>query len=325
MPGWRKKDSTTKNAPSADTKMNAKIDSEIWDDPDFMELHDSEKLAVFWILTKVNLLGYVEITPRKFSRDIEAPFEIVEGACKGLPRGFVRTERGVWCRNYIRKQFGYGHALERSHMAKSIRKQLENVPDQVRILVLEEYPEISPDPKGLCSSLEATREGEGEIEIEIEEGGVGETPALPSLPHPPHPILARLRALFRIRPETRLDATTHKAWEKNKKSAAALTESDLSVLEWAYRQKEGDAAKYRRRDLATLLNNLTSEVTRSYQWSRAAGATPGPATEPEGWRDLIEREYPECNLSTWAALPESMKAFVHFQLRAAQPAALPAA
>ena len=160
--------------------------------------------------------------------------------------------------------------------------------------------------------LVPTGDGEGEAGAEI-------------FPAATPPALSRLRALFRIRPESNLDISTRKAWEKNKKSAAALTESEWSVLEWAYRQKEGDAAKYRRRDLATLLNNLTTEVTRAREWSRAAGATPGPATEPEGWRDIVEAEYPECNLSTWAALPESMKAFVHFQLRAAQPAALPAA
>jgi hypothetical protein len=302
--------------------MTTKISDQIWDDPDFMELSDSEKLAVFWILTKVNLLGYVESTPRKFARDLEAPFESLEGACKGLARSFVKTQRGIWCRNYIRKQFGCGQALARSHMAKSIRKQIADAPEDLRLLIEEEYPEIfSPShesPKGLGSSSEATREGEGEGEIEREgetaEGGPGET----------HPALLRARRLFRMRDTTILDAKSQQAWQKNKKAWAALPETDWRHLEWAYAQAEGDAARYRRRDLQILLNNLTAEVTRARGWAAAAGVRPSaPPAEPTGWRDLITSEFPECNLTTYAALPESMKAFVRDRL--ARPTPAPAA
>jgi len=298
--------------------MTTKITDEIWDDPDFMELQDSEKLAVFWILTKVNLLGYVESTPRKFARDLEAPFESLEGACKGLARSFVKTERGVWCRNYIRKQFGCGQSLARSHMAKSIRKQIAAAPEEVRQLIEAEYPEIfsspSHSPKELRSSLEATREGEGEGEIEREEGGPGET----------HPALLRARRLFRMRDTTILDAKSQQAWQKNKKAWAALAETDWRHLEWAYAQAEGDAARFRRKDLATLLGNLTTEITRARGWAATAGVRPAaPPAEPTGWRDLIEAEFPECNLTTYAALPESMKAFVRDRL--ARPPPAPAA
>lgn len=293
--------------------MTTKITDEIWDDPDFMELADPEKLAVFWILTKVNLLGYVESTPRKFARDLEAPFESLEGACKGLARSFVKTQRGVWCRNYIRKQFGSGQSLARSHMAKSIRKQLADCDEEVRTLIEAEYPEIllppPESPKGLGSSLEATREGEGEGEIEREgetaEGGPGET----------NPALLRARRLFRMRDTTPLDAASHKAWSKNKKAWAALPESDWAHLEWAYAQTEGTAHTYRRKDLPQLLNNLTAEVTRARGWAAAAGARPSaPPAEPPGWRDIITSEFPEANLTTYAALPESMRAFVRDRL-----------
>lgn len=312
--------------------MDPKISADIWDDPDFMELQDSEKLAVFWIVTKVNLLGYVEATPRKFARDLEAPFESIEGACKGLPRGFVRTERGIWCRNYIRRQFGCGQSLARSHMAKSIRKQINDAPEEVQRLVQEEYPEIfssSPQsPKGLGSSLEATREGEREGEGEGDEGGLGETLHLEALPASPgpadHPSLARLRALFRMKPTTPLDKTTLKAWQENKKTAAAITEDDWRFLEWAYRQREGDAATFRRRDLSVLLRNLTTEILRARAWAaaaRAAVATPA-ATEPEGWQDIITSEDPSYNCTTWWDLPESLKSFVREKLAAGKtPAA----
>jgi hypothetical protein len=140
-------------------------------------------------------------------------------------------------------------------------------------------------------------------------------------PEQPHPHLARLRELFRIQPSTPLDASASRAWEKNKKSAAALSEEDWRALEWAYRQKDGDAYKFRRKDLSTLLNNILAEVLRARQWAASAGVTPRApmaTVEPEGWREIVGTEYPEVNISTWAALPESMKNFVrHYQKQTA--------
>ena len=302
--------------------MTTKITSAIWDDPDFMELSDAEKLCIFWVLTKSNLLGWIEATPRKLARDMEAPFKHLEGACEKLPRSFVLTPRGVWCRNYIRKQFGHGQSLARSHMSKSLRKQLADAPEEIQTIILQEYPEIESSlpstPKELGSSLEATREGEGEIEGEIE----GETLLLESqtpTPAAPHPVLTRFRNLFRLRPETPLDSSATRAWAKNKKAAAAVSEEDWRFLEWAYRQKEGAAAQFRRKDLATLLNNILAEVTRARDWAGREGVSLNAAAsapmEPAGWRDLIETEFPEVNLSTWANLPDSMKSWVREKQR----------
>ena len=308
--------------------MTTKITSAIWDDPDFMELSDAEKLCIFWVLTKSNLLGWIEATPRKLARDMEAPFKHLEGACEKLPRSFVLTARGVWCRNYIRKQFGYGQSLARSHMSKSLRKQIADAPEEIQTLILQEYPEIEcslpSSPKELGSSLEATREREGEIEGEIE----GETLLLEtetSKPEATHPVLTRFRNLFHIRAETPLDSSATRAWEKNKKAAAAVSEDDWRFLEWAYRQKEGAAAQFRRKDLSTLLNNILAEVTRARDWAQREGmslsAAPTLSAEPQGWQDLVTSEYPEVNLSTWANLPESMKAWVREKYRSQQAAA----
>ena len=300
--------------------MTTKITSGIWDDPDFMELSDAEKLCIFWVLTKSNLLGWVEATPRKLARDIEAPYEHLEGACAKLPRSFVLTLRGVWCRNYIRKQFGQGQSLARSHMSKSLRKQIADAPEEIQKLILQEYPEIEASlpssPKELGSSLEATREREGEIERE------GETLLLESetpKPETTHPVLTRFRNLFNLRDSTPLDSSSSRAWEKNKKAAAAVSEDDWRYLEWAYRQKEGAAAQFRRKDLATLLNNILAEVTRARDWAGREGvslsASASAPMEPSGWRDLIETEFPEVNLSTWANLPDSMKSWVREKQR----------
>jgi hypothetical protein len=152
----------------------------------------------------------------------------------------------------------------------------------------------------------------GDMILEVEES---------PKPEQPHPHLARLRELFRIQPSTPLDASASRAWEKNKKSAAALSEEDWRALEWAYRQKDGDAYKFRRKDLSTLLNNILAEVLRARQWAASAGVTPRApmaTAEPDGWREIVGTEYPEVNISTWVALPESMKNFVrHYQKQTA--------
>jgi len=153
-----------------------------------------------------------------------------------------------------------------------------------------EYTPISP-------------QGDEELELDCEESSA-----------PEHPVLTRLRDLFRMKPGTDFDASTHRAWQKNKKSAAALPESDWALLAWAYRQTEGDAYRFRRRDPATLLNNLLAEVLRAREWAKAAGVNPTAArprpTEPEGWQDIITSTDPSYNCTTWFELPESLRAFV---------------
>jgi hypothetical protein len=138
-------------------------------------------------------------------------------------------------------------------------------------------------------------------------------------PAPTHPVLTRFRNLFNLRDSTPLDSSSSRAWEKNKKAAAAVSEEDWRFLEWAYRQKEGAAAQFRRKDLATLLNNILTEVSRARDWAGRSGAsvsaTAPVSTEPAGWRDLIETEFPEVNLTTWALLPDSMKFWVREKQR----------
>jgi hypothetical protein len=182
-------------------------------------------------------------------------------------------------------------------------------------------------PKETCSQPMRT---ESEHHAQLDKNRIDISPIVPTgdmnleveeapKPEETHPHLARLRALFRIQPSTPLDTSSLRAWEKNKKSAAALTEDEWRTLEWAYRQKEGPAAQFRRKDLSTLLNNLLAEVTRSGEWATRSGYHPSAAAtapvEPAGWRDLIETEHPECNLTTWAALPDSMKAWVREKQR----------
>ena len=182
-------------------------------------------------------------------------------------------------------------------------------------------------PKDSCAQPMRT---ESEHHAKLDKNRIDNTPIVPTgdmelvmecepTPAPTHPVLTRFRNLFNLRDSTPLDSSSSRAWEKNKKAAAAVSEDDWCFLEWAYRQKEGAAAQFRRKDLATLLNNILTEVSRARDWAGRSGAsvsaTAPVSTEPAGWRDLIETEFPEVNLTTWALLPDSMKSWVREKQR----------
>jgi hypothetical protein len=184
-------------------------------------------------------------------------------------------------------------------------------------------------PKDSCSQPMQT---ESEHHAQLDKNRIDNTPIVPTgdmeleiecepTPAAPHPVLTRFRNLFNLRPETPLDSSATRAWVKNKKAAAAVSEEDWRFLEWAYRQKEGAAAQFRRKDLATLLNNILAETQRARDWAGRSGVSvsaSAPASmEPKGWQDLVTSEFPECNLSTWALLPDSMKAWVREKQSAA--------
>jgi hypothetical protein len=286
--------------------MTTKITSAIWDDPDFMELLDAEKLCIFWVLTKSNLLGWVEATPRKLARDMEAPFKDLEAACLKLPRSFVITPRGVWCRNYIRKQFGYGQSLARSHMSKSLRKQIADAPEEIQKLILQEYPEIQCSlpfpPKELGSSLEATIEGEGEIEREIEgeEGGVGETVLAPpskiSVSTPP-----LRRGNYLPDDEFWKEMQVHYPYIN-------IEVESRKMDAWLFANPD---RKKTRKFCINWLNKIEPPLLT------AKNPMPVKQMEPQGWQDLVTSEFPECNLISWEKLPESMKAWVREKQSAA--------
>lgn len=218
----------------------------------------------------------------------------------------VETEEGVQIARF--DEHNGASAKRRASEAKRmqfVRKPKESCSQPMRTEI-EQHAQLDKNRIDISPIVPT-----GDMILEVEES---------PKPEQPHPHLARLRELFRIQPSTPLDSSATRAWEKNKKTAAALSEEDWRTLEWAYRQKDGPAHQFRRKDLSTLLNNLLAEVIRARQWASAAGVNPRApmaTVEPEGWREIVGTEYPEVNISTWAALPESMKNFVRYQKQTA--------
>lgn len=152
--------------------MHPKITNKIWADSNFIELDDKGKLAVFWLITNANYAGYVEVTEKRLKRDLEVDINILNEACGQMGYNFVKTDRGIWLRNYIRRQVGDGVSLQRNNIAKTVLKHLEqDSPEELKSMVYEEYPQLEALGKDLESPWEGlSKEKEREKDLEIVEG-----------------------------------------------------------------------------------------------------------------------------------------------------------
>ena len=79
-------------------------------------------------------------------------------------------------------------------------------------------------------------------------------------------LLQRVKRMFRRRPSTPLDVAEQRAWKRAKPVLESLSEDEWQLLEWAYSRTSGEAFKYRRKDMATFLNNVNGELDRAYIW-----------------------------------------------------------
>lgn len=248
--------------------MIVRISPSFWSDPDIEEMPPELKLAALWMLTnsRTTLFGYVEVSPRRFLFETGTPYEGLDALCKAHPKGFVKCGAGYWIRNFISYQMGSGDKLVANNFCKGLVRSLrayQGLP--VFEKVLSAYPELSvffddQDSEGLTEGLPSPREerrGEDKME-EVQE-------------KPSELALSRARRLFRMRDETQLDSSQIRAWKKNRGAVLATSDEEWLVLEWWYSSDHPDA-KFRRRDLATLLNNWNGEICRAADLAARMGA-----------------------------------------------------
>jgi hypothetical protein len=130
--------------------------------------------------------------------------------------------------------------------------------------------------------------------------------------------LLRAMALFRMRPATPLDRATHRAWKTATATVAATAADEWAQLEAYYAADLPDKDDYRRRDLATLLNNWSGELIKSRRWSEQTGWHPQNSEKKEEgappddlWHEVLRALYPESDPTvyrTWAMVPDSLRA-----------------
>jgi len=293
--------------------------SNLWDDPriakicDITNKREAEVIGgLYWIWSM-------------------ADDQSTDGRLEGLSLGAIDRKTGIKGLGAALVKIGW--ILESEDGVEIARFDEHNGASAKRRSTEAKRMQFVRKPKDSCVQSMRT---ESEHHAQLNKNRIDNTPIVPQgdmelvmecepTPEAPDPILTRFRDLFHIRAETPLDLSSTRAWQKNKKAAAAVSEKDWYFLEWAYRQKEGSAAQYRRKDLATLLNNILAEVTRAREWAGREGVNPsaGPSVhaEPQGWQDIVTSEFPEMNLPSWVNLPESMKAWVREKYRTQQTAA----
>jgi hypothetical protein len=130
--------------------------------------------------------------------------------------------------------------------------------------------------------------------------------------------LARAKAIFRMRPGTLLDRSQHRAWATAAPSVTATDPAEWLQLEAYYAADIPARDDIRRRDLATLLNNWSGELTRARRWSEHTGWQPENAEKKEKgappddlWREVLRALYPDSDphvYATWAMVPDSLRA-----------------
>lgn len=160
----------------------------------------------------------------------------------------------------------------------------------------------------------------------LEQGKERNTPIVPrgdiqpeEKPEEKPPNLLRAMALFRMRPTTQLDRSQRRAWNiAAAPTVASTTESEWAQLEAYYAADLPPKDDYRRRDLATLLNNWSGELTRAARWSEQTGWRPQNSEKKEEgappdevWREVLRALYPESDPSvytSWSQVPDSLRA-----------------
>lgn len=269
--------------------MDTKITSAIWSNRSFDEADPTAKLAALWLITNehVNLLGYSELSERRFMFETQLPLEALTKGFAALGEGCVKIAKGYWLKGYIGLQYGRGPSLSKNNYAKALTRLLmAGVDEMLGRAILAEYPELV-NVVGFISPWQALRKGSrgslnhgrgeerrGEEKRRAEQGAA-------VAPDPAELRKIAVGALKHRQPTTRWSAKELAAFSAagldampEADFAAQLTplmafydDAQLPRLRKFWKTEEPEA-DFRRRDLLTLLNNWPGELDRATEFQR---------------------------------------------------------
>jgi hypothetical protein len=143
--------------------------------------------------------------------------------------------------------------------------------------------------------------------------------AAEEIPTPDSPSLLRAKAIFRMRPGTPLDRSLARAWKTARAAVAATQDNEWLEVESYYAATIQERDDYRRKDLATLLNNWSTELTRAAAHCQRHGLASGNSQKKETggppadiWHAALVALYPDIDPATmpysqWSDIPESLR------------------
>ena len=126
-------------------------------------------------------------------------------------------------------------------------------------------------------------------------------------------LLFRVKALKRKRLTTWLDKGERKAWAEARAVVKDTNPEEWAILEAFYAASIDQQNDFRRRELRTLLNHWSGEISKAQKWheEHVGRLSTAPAPAPPEWAATLMRLYPEGNpdiYRTWADVPDSLKA-----------------
>jgi hypothetical protein len=122
-----------------------------------------------------------------------------------------------------------------------------------------------------------------------------------------------------MRPGTPLDRSQARAWKTNRAAVAATQDNEWLEVESYYASTIPERDDYRRKDLATLLNNWSGELTRAAAHCERHGLASGNSQKKEKggppadiWHAALVALYPDAApeampYAQWSDIPESLR------------------
>lgn len=231
-----------------------------WVDPWFRKLTAAQKLLWQYLCDNCDQAGVIDLDLELAAFQIGAKLTPADVEAMGDRVANVRGK--LWVRGFVRFQYGKlsedckPHApaiasLQRHGITLAQAEGIESLSNTLSIPTMVGFESLQDKDKEKDKEEEKDKAKETETD----------------------PMKARAAALFRRRETTPWGAAEIKAWKSNVAAIAATHEDDWKALEAFYAFRDTDRhTVYRRRDLATLLNNWTGEIDKARDF-----AANGPA------------------------------------------------
>jgi hypothetical protein len=295
-----------------------------WRDPWYLELSLQAKAVFGYITDNCDSSGVWDPNKRLVNFSLKCDIDWDSVVAEFGNRIAILPSGKWWITRFC--QFQYGQLNPNCPPHRSVIEQARK-----NGLVVDDNGSVTlalPFAKGSGRDKEEEKDKEKDTERGVGGGNQQDlfrsSDATDTPPPPPPPPAARaaysktelqhrVDRLFRRREATVWDAPEKKAWERAKGTVSTISEEDWQLLEWFYAlPANADPQTYRRRDLATLLNNFGAELDRARAYRAAnpkfTSARHDIYTEPAKWRERAAAKWPTAQLpERWEDLSATLR------------------
>ena len=130
-----------------------------WGDAWYSNLKPAEKLLFNYLCDNCDIAGFIEMNIKRWASDIGYDKSVIEGALKGLQRGFINSISGdcIYLRTYLKHQKNLPLNPEKNMAHRGIIKRFELYKDKFNIESIESFLEGAS--KGLQRGFKGASKG----------------------------------------------------------------------------------------------------------------------------------------------------------------------